>query len=71
MILLSDVFVANKDLLQAKAALKAVIENFNSDEAMLKEAEMKLAIVLQTEAEINRVDADTSKELQMDNRGNN
>ncbi|MDA9773802.1 tetratricopeptide repeat protein, partial [Saprospiraceae bacterium] len=71
MILLSDVFVANKDLLQAKAALKAVIENFNSDEEMLKDAKMKLATVLQTEAEINRVDADTSKELQMDNSGNN
>ena len=42
LILLSDIYVATDDLISARAALEVVIENFDEDQEILKEAKDKL-----------------------------
>jgi tetratricopeptide (TPR) repeat protein len=50
LILLSDIYVVQKDLISARAALEAVIENFDEDQEVLKEAKAKLNKVKELEA---------------------
>lgn len=73
MLLLSDIFLKRGDLLQSKAALNAILENFDSNQEIIDETKIKLSHILAVEAEKNRVDLDTSKgELKMDkSQGNN
>ncbi len=54
-ILLSDIYVGRKDLINARAALEAVIENFNDDPSLVNIAKEKLAIVEKIELEQNRI----------------
>jgi tetratricopeptide (TPR) repeat protein len=49
LILLSDIYVVQKDLISARAALEAVIENFDEDKEVLKEANDKLKKVKELE----------------------
>ncbi len=72
MMLLSDVFLKQGDILQAKAALNAILENFDSNQEIIDECEAKLKYVLAVEAEWNRVDIDTSnEELKLEKRSGN
>lgn len=49
LILLSDIFMVQNDLISARAALEAVIENFDDDPEVLKEAQSKLKKVKESE----------------------
>ena len=60
LILLSDVLVKKEDLLQAKAALEAVIENYSGDEEISKTANDRLAIIVKMEEERNRIEEQTN-----------
>ncbi len=70
-ILLSDVFLEKGELLNARAVLEAVLENYNEDPEVVKTARDKLAAV---NARINSGSRlDTSRNLnrlEMDNSGN-
>ncbi len=70
-ILLSDVFLEKGELLNARAVLEAVLENYNEDQEVVKTAREKLAAV---NARINsgsRLDTTRSiNRLEMDNSGN-
>ncbi len=74
LILLSDVLVKKEDLLQARAAIEAVVENYSGDEEISKLAQDRLAIVLKMEEERNRIDAqqnDGQLILEKENEGQN
>jgi tetratricopeptide (TPR) repeat protein len=62
LILLSDVSVQNKDWISARAALEAVIENFDEDQSIVNEAKNKLKTV----AELEQKDAAGSKRKNTD-----
>jgi tetratricopeptide (TPR) repeat protein len=64
LILLSDISVDKKDLFNAKAPLEAVIENFQGDENILREAQEKLDKILALEKQQSRILQDTTKGLQ-------
>lgn len=71
LILDSDIKVAKGDLLNAKAALEAVIENFSEDEALLNEANKKLDEIKKKEQQQNRIQPNKlNNQLQLDNQGN-
>ncbi len=70
-LLLSDVYVAKGDLLNARAAVEAIIENFSSNEALLKEAKTKLNIIEQKESASNRIKTENADgTLELDTSGN-
>lgn len=70
-LLLSDVYVQKGDLLNARAAVEAIIENFKSNEELLNEAKAKLAIIEQKEIETNRIKTQNiDGTLEMDTSGN-
>ena len=70
-LLLSDIYVTKGDLLNARAAVEAIIENFSSDESLLKEAEEKLKIIEQKEVESNRIKTENADgTLELDTSGN-
>ena len=74
LILLSDVLVKKEDLLQARAALEAVVENYSGDEEISKLAQERLTIVLKMEEERNRIEAqqnDGQLILEKENEGQN
>ena len=71
LILDSDIKVIKGDLLNARAALEAVIDNFSDDEEILEEAQQKLEEVKKKEAAQNRLDTNNPNSLlQLDNQGN-
>ena len=71
LILDSDIKVAKGDLLNAKAALEAVVENFSEDEELLAEANRKLEAIKKKEAQQNRIQPNKANSLlQLDNQGN-
>ncbi len=55
LLLLSDVYFAQDDLFNAKAAVDAIIENFNSDEALLEQAKGQRKRIEQMESERSNV----------------
>lgn len=70
-LLLSDIYVAKGDLLNARAAVEAIIENFSSDESLFNEAKEKLAIIEQKEVENNRIKIkNVDGILELDTSGN-
>jgi tetratricopeptide (TPR) repeat protein len=70
-LLLSDIYVNKGDLLNARAAVEAIIENFSSDESLLKEAKEKLAIIEQKEVDSNRIKTENADgTLELDTIGN-
>ena len=54
-ILLSDIYMGRKDLINARAALEAVIDNFNEDAALVETAKAKLKAVEKAESDQNRI----------------
>ena len=70
-LLLSDIYVLKGDLLNARAAVEAIIENFSSDESLLKEAKTKLEIIELKESESNRIKTkNVDGTLELDTSGN-
>lgn len=67
LILMSDIYVKNNDLINARAALEAVIENFKEDTSILTIAQSKLALVKNLEANKNRIKPKTSNLLELQN----
>lgn len=70
LILLSDVFMIKTDIFNAKAALEAVIENFQESGELLTEAQEKLDAVLAEEARLNRIE-EADATIKLDTIGNN
>lgn len=59
LLLMSDIFSQREDLLNARAAVEAVLENFKDDAALVEEANAKLLMIKQKEDESNRIKANT------------
>ena len=55
LLLLSDIQFKKNDLLNAKAILEAILENFQGDEEIVKEATQKLEIIREAETDQNRI----------------
>lgn len=70
LILLSDIFMHKKDIFNAKAALEAVIENFQETDEIATEASDKLKLVLEQEALLTRI-KDNNQTFELDTIGNN
>jgi tetratricopeptide (TPR) repeat protein len=70
-LLLSDVYASNGNLLNARAAVEAIIENFSTNELLLQEAQEKLKIIEQKEIDGNRIKTEnTDGTLELDTSGN-
>ena len=71
-ILLSDILAEKNDLYNARAALEALLENYNEDPALVNEARQKLGIINQQINRNSRLDSGSrnSDRLEMDNSGN-
>ena len=71
-ILLSDVLAEQGDLLNAKAALEALLENYNEDQVLVNEAKDKLNRINQQLNRTSRLDnSSRSGVLELDRSGNN
>ena len=71
LLLLSDVYVKKNDLLNARAALEAVYDNFKDDNSLLVLAKEKLDKLKIKEAEANRIKVNTDKlDLQQNKKKN-
>lgn len=55
LLLLSDIQFAAGDLLNARAIVEAIIENFNGDDVIMKEATEKLEKIKQEEENVSRI----------------
>lgn len=70
-LLLSDIYIDRNDLLNARAAAEAVVENFKTDEDLVKEANTRLEKIKQKEIEGNRIKLDNPDgTLELDTTGN-
>lgn len=65
LILLSDILFAKSDLLNARAIIEAILENFQGDAEIVKEATEKLEKIKMAEAGQNRIKETDSDELEM------
>ena len=70
-LLLSDIYVDQGDLFNARAAIEAVLENFTGDSVILEEAQDKLAALETLEQQNSRIEADNSNLMLMDTTDNN
>ena len=61
-ILLSDIFKIQNDIFQAKATLKSIIENYEPEDEVKKEARQKLAKLEQQEAANSKIKEDAGKD---------
>ncbi len=66
-ILLSDILLEKNDLYNARAALEALLENFNEDPELVNTAQQKLNIINQQINRGSRLDNSNSDRLEMDN----
>lgn len=70
-LLLSDIYIGNGDLLNARAAAEAVIENFKEDLELVNEANQKLKVIAEKEIENNRIKIENPDgTLELDTTGN-
>ncbi|MEM9549135.1 MAG: tetratricopeptide repeat protein [Bacteroidota bacterium] len=70
-LLLADIYILRDDLLNARAAAEAVVENFKTDENLVREANEKLAQITQKEIESNRIKLENPDgTLELDTTGN-
>ncbi len=68
-ILLSDVYLAKKDIFQAKATLVSVIENYEPEDELKKEARAKLNKILELEKSGSKLKDDSSGgDIEFDNQ---
>lgn len=71
LLLMSDIFIKKNDLLNARAAVEAVIENFKDDATLTQEANTKLAEIKALEEASNRIKTENADgTLQLDTTGN-
>ncbi|MEM1215616.1 MAG: tetratricopeptide repeat protein, partial [Bacteroidota bacterium] len=68
-ILLSDIFVEQGDLYNGRAALEALLENYNEDPEVIAEARRKLDRVNSMINQGSRLDNNNSNYLELDNGG--
>jgi tetratricopeptide (TPR) repeat protein len=70
-LLLADIYINRGDLLKARAAAEAVLENFKTDENLVIEAKAKLAEISQKEIDSNRIKIENlDGTLELDTTGN-
>ena len=69
LLLMSDIYVNRSDLLNARAAIEAVIENFKDDNSITTLATEKLKNVEKLEAENNRIKPPSDGQLEMQQPG--
>lgn len=70
LMILSDIYIIKDDVFNARAALEAILENFNNDEDILTETRQKLALVTEIEEDQNRIKVRDSNTLELDESGN-
>ena len=68
-ILLSDIFVEQGDLYNGRAALEALLENYNEDPVVVQEARDKLARVNSLINQGSRLDRTDPNQLQFEGGG--
>ena len=71
LILMSDIYVSREDLLNARAAIEAVLENFKDDASITEIASAKLKQIEKLEAESNRIKPPSNGLLELQNPGGN
>ena len=64
LLLLSDIHFRKDDLLNAKAIVEAILENFQGDEANVKEANIRLGHITEAEKNQSRIKKDNDLDLQ-------
>ncbi len=69
-ILLSDIFVEQGDLINGRAALEALLENYNEDPEVVAEAQQKLTRVNNMINQGSRLDTSDPNRLEFDGGGN-
>jgi len=70
LLLLSDIYIKNGDLFNARAATEAVVENFKSDPKLLSEANQKLIKIKGLENEASRIKTNSNPgQLELDTTG--
>ena len=68
-LLLSDIYIAKKDIFQAKATLVSIIENYAPEDELKKEARTKLNKILEMEKSGSKLKSDTSNgDIEFDNQ---
>lgn len=65
LLLLSDIYTIKKDYLNARAAVEAIIENFNTDKEVLEQAQERLEKIRQYEISGNRVEPNNPDTLKL------
>jgi tetratricopeptide (TPR) repeat protein len=65
LLLLSDIYIVKKDYLNARAAVEAIIENFNSDQEILRQANENLEKIKKLEFSANRMEQSDSDTLKL------
>ncbi|HRG36570.1 MAG TPA: hypothetical protein PK355_09795, partial [Chitinophagales bacterium] len=66
-ILLSDIYKDDKKLLQAKATLQSLLDNYSQDDDVKAEAQQKLDVILASEMEGSKLKLpDNSTQMQFD-----
>ncbi len=70
LLLLFDVYVAKNDLLNARAAVEAVVDNFKDDASLINQANAKLEVLKVKEVNANRVKPKTGKLDLLPKKGN-
>ena len=72
LLLLSDIYIKNGDIFNARAATEAVVENFSSDKDLLSEANQKLNKIKTLEKNQSRIKTKSnSDQLELDTTGTN
>jgi len=71
LLLMSDIYIDKKDLYNARAATEAVIENFQKDEEILAEANVKLTEIKELENDSSRIQTEEKDGLLKLDQGNN
>jgi tetratricopeptide (TPR) repeat protein len=61
LLLLSDIYIGKNDLLNARAAIEAVLDNFKDDPTLISQANIKLEALKILETNANRVKPTTNK----------
>lgn len=67
---MSDIFIAKNDLLNARAAIEAVVENYKDDPGISKLANEKLEQLKIKEANANRIKTGTGQVEIINPKGN-
>jgi len=72
LLLLSDIYIKNGDIFNARAATEVVVENFSSDKDLLSEANQKLNKIKTLEKNQSRIKTKSnSDQLELDTTGTN